>query len=281
MKLKLILVCTIATALFVLASCSGGSKSSGASLTDTKEISADNGKIIVGMELQFAPFETIDTAGNPAGLSVDIAYALGEYLNKEIVIEEMSYSGLISALLSGKIDLIISSMTITEARLEQVDFSDPYASSHLSLLINADSLVQTPADLNNAGIKVAVKKGTTGQIHAEASYPNAEILAFDKDSEGIMEVAQGRADVFIYDVYTIHKNHLLNPNTTRVYLEAINQDGIEKWGMAMRKNENELKSGVNAFIKEIQNNGKLNDIVGVHLTEIKKVFDDNNLRFFF
>lgn len=280
MKLKSILVGSSIIAMLILASCSGNS-SSQTSSSSSPAAAETSDKIVVGMELQFAPFETIDTNGKPAGLSVDIAYELGEYLDKEIVIEEMAYSGLIPALLSKKIDLIISSMTITDARLEQVDFSDPYASSHLSLLIHADSPVQGPADLNNAGIKVAVKKGTTGQIHAETSYPNAEILAFEKDSEGIMEVVQGRADVFIYDVYTIHKNHALNPNTTRVYLEAINQDGVEKWGMAMRKNEDELKSGVNAFIAEIQNNGKLDEIVGVHLTDIKKIFDDNNLEFFF
>ncbi len=279
MKFKLVFIGIVAATLLILTSCSGGSTNNTSTANSAAKVDAET--IVVGMELQFAPFETIDTDGNPDGLSVDLAYALGEYLGKNIVIEEMSYSGLISALLSGKIDLIISSMTITDARLEQVDFSDPYASSHLSLLINADSTVQGPDDLNNAGIKVAVKKGTTGQIHAETSYPNAEILAFEKDSEGIMEVSQGRADVFIYDVYTIHKNHMLHPNTTRVYLEAINQDGIEKWGMAMRKNEDELKSGVNAFIAEIQNNGQLSEIVAVHLTDIKKVFDDNNLKFFF
>ncbi len=218
---------------------------------------------------------------SPSGFSVDLANELGQYLGKKIQIEEMSYSALINALMSKKVDLIISSMTITEDRLQQVDFSDPYASSHLSLLINANSPVNTPEDLDNKDVKIAVKKGTTGHIFVEKNYPNAQILAFEKDSEAIMEVAQGRTDAFIYDVYTIHKNHLLNPNTTKVYLSAVNEGGQEQWGIALRKNETELKKGVNDFIKEIKSNGQLDNLVDSHLADMKKIFDENNLEFFF
>ncbi len=270
------LICSILFCVFII-SC--GSKNAKPNSTQNKTMDKD--KLIVGMELQFPPFETIDKNGKPYGLSVDLALALGDYLNKEIKIEEMSYSGLINALMSKKIDMIISSMTISSNRLEQIDFSEPYASSHLSLLINEKSLVQGPDDLNNKGIKIAVKRGTTGQIFAEKQYPNASISVFEKDAECIMEVVQGRVDVFVYDVYTIYKNHMLNPNTTRVYLEAINKGSIEKWGVAIRKNEESLKKGINDFIKEAKSNGKIDEIVDVHLSDMKRIFEENNLNFYF
>ena len=74
---------------------------------------------------------------------------------------------------------------------------------------------------------------------------------------------------------------MLNPNTTRVYLEAINKGSIEKWGVAIRKNEESLKKGINDFIKEAKSNGKIDEIVDVHLSDMKRIFEENNLNFYF
>ena len=74
------------------------------------------GKLIVGMELAYPPFEMRDAQGNPTGVSPDLAQALGEYLHEPVTIENMNFSGLIPALKTGKIDLIISSMTETPER---------------------------------------------------------------------------------------------------------------------------------------------------------------------
>src|SRR5690348_12058439 len=80
----------------------------------------------IGMELTYPPFEMVDEAGHPAGISVDIAKALGDYLGKKTVIRNIPFVGLIPALKSWKIDLIISSMTVTDERRRSIDFSDPY-----------------------------------------------------------------------------------------------------------------------------------------------------------
>lgn len=86
-------------------------------------------ELVVGMELAYPPFEMTDEEGNPTGISIDMAYALGEYLDRPIRIENMAYNGLVPALQSGKVDLIISSMTINEERMKTVDFSNPYANT--------------------------------------------------------------------------------------------------------------------------------------------------------
>ena len=81
--------------------------------------------MVVAMELAYPPFETKDDAGNPIGVSVDLAKAFGESIGREVVIENIAWDGLIPALQTGKVDMIISSMTITADRKEVVDFSDP------------------------------------------------------------------------------------------------------------------------------------------------------------
>ena len=241
----------------------------------------DKDEIVIGMELQFPPFETITKDGKPYGISVDMAEALGKYLGKKVRIEEVAYSGLIPALTSNKIDLIISSMTITDERKEQIDFSDAYANAYLSLLIAKDSKVQTPEDLNNKDVIIAVKKGTTGQILAQKVYPDAKLVVFEKESEAVQEVSQGKADAFIYDVYSIYKNAKELPNTTRAYLKPISNEDTGSWGVGMRKNDTDLKNKVNEFLKAYAADGTREEIINKHLGEVKQTFDKEKIPFFF
>jgi polar amino acid transport system substrate-binding protein len=143
---------------------------------------AGSDKLVVGMELAYPPFETTDASNQPTGISVDFAKALGAELGREVTIEDVAWSGLIPALQTKKVDLIISSMTITEERRQSIDFSVPYAQSNLALLIAKDSPVRSYADLDQSGRILAVKKGSTGHIYAQAHLRNATIMVFDKES---------------------------------------------------------------------------------------------------
>src|SRR5262245_39406388 len=100
-------------------------------------------KLIVGMELAYPPFEMTDTQGQPTGVSVDLARALGKQLAKEVEIQNIPFDGLIPALKTRKIDLIISSMTATPERAESIDFSEPYLKTGLCLLTGKNSSIQT------------------------------------------------------------------------------------------------------------------------------------------
>lgn len=158
------------------------------------------------MELAYPPFETKDEEGNAMGISVDFSNAFGEYLGREVVIENISWDGLIPALQTGKVDMVISSMTITDEREEVVDFSIPYANAMLALLTNKDSGIESFEDMNIAGRKIAVKTGSTGYFYAEENLPEAEIAALPDESACVTEVSQGKADGFIYDQLTIYRN---------------------------------------------------------------------------
>src|SRR5204863_4234660 len=91
--------------------------------------------LVIGMELKYPPFEMVDQQGRAAGISVEMARALGKFLEREVRIENIPFDGLIPALKTGKIDLIISSMTETAERAQSIDFSELYLRTGLCLLI--------------------------------------------------------------------------------------------------------------------------------------------------
>ena len=92
-------------------------------------------KLLVGMELAYPPFEMRDERGEPAGVSVDLARALGAALGLPVEIQNLPFDGLLPALKTGKIDLILSSMTATPERAQSIDFSEPYLQTGLCLLV--------------------------------------------------------------------------------------------------------------------------------------------------
>ena len=118
----------------------------------------DTNELIVGMELAYPPFETKDEYGNPTGVSVDLARAFGEFANRTVKIENVSWDGLIPALQAGKVDVVISSMTISEERKGKIDFSKPYAKALLALLANSETDINKAEDLDREGKKVAVDR---------------------------------------------------------------------------------------------------------------------------
>lgn len=236
-------------------------------------------KLIVAMELAYPPFETKDDAGNPSGVSVDLAKAFGEYIGKEVEIVNTAWDGLIPSLTTGKADLVISSMTITDKRKEEVDFSIPYANAFLAILANKDSGIQSIDDLNHPDKKVAVKTGSTGHIYANEHLKDAQIIALADESACVTEVSQGKADGFLYDQLTIYRNHLKNADTTTaIYIPF--QD-VEYWGVAVKKGNTELLDQLNAFIEKYAAEGGFDKLTEKYLSEEKKAFEELGFQWFF
>lgn len=225
--------------------------------------------LVVGMELAYPPFEMTDLKGKPSGVSVDLAIDLAKSLGRPVIIQNTAFDGLIPALKTGKVDLVISSMTATTEREKSIDFSDPYLSTGLCLLLKKDSAAQGINDLDKAGVKVAVKKGTTGHLYASSKLKNAEILVLDKESAAVLEVTQGKADAFIYDQMSIYQNWQRNKVTTKALLEPFQ---TEYWAVGLRKGNDELKSKVNQFIKEYREKGGFEQLGERHLKEMKSEF---------
>jgi polar amino acid transport system substrate-binding protein len=228
----------------------------------------DPAPLRVGMELASPPFEMADTQGKPAGVSVDLAFALGEHLKRPVLIQNLPFDGLIPSLRTGRIDLIISSMTATPERAKIVTFSDPYLTTGLCLLIGKNSKLQSVADLDQKHHVVAVKQGTTGHLYAR-TLQNARVVVLDRESACVLEVVQSKADAFIYDQFSVLKYWEQNPDTTRAVLQAFQ---TESWAVALRKGDAPLQSEVNAFLNAYRATGGFDRLAERWLAQPKKTF---------
>lgn len=236
--------------------------------------------LVVAMELQFPPFEMTSAEGKPTGISVEMAKALGDALGRPVKIENTAWVGLIPSLQTGKADLIISSMSITEERKKVVDFSDPYAFSGLTLLIHGESSVKSYRDLSQPGVVTAVKTGTTGALWAQDNLPSDQVRIYDEVAACALEVSQGKADAFIYDPLTTFSLQQKFTGSTRVNLENL-PGTVGGWGVALKKGREDLRQGVNNFIADFRENGGFKRLEKKYLTELAAEFERADLPSFF
>ena len=215
-------------------------------------LNAADKPLVVGMDLSYPPFETRDTTGAPTGVSVDLAKALGEFLHRPVQIENIPFAGLIPALKTSRIDLVLSSMTATPERAQSIDFSDPYLQTGLCLLAGVKTDIQSIADADRAGRSVAVVKGTTGHIYATQQLKKARVLILDQPASCVLEVAQGKADAFLFDQLSTLQNWHKNPDTTRAILTPFQ---AETWAIGLRKGNDALRVQVNAFLADYKAKG--------------------------
>ncbi len=230
------------------------------------------------MELAYPPFEMRDASGEPSGVSVDLARALGEKLGQPVEIQNLPFAGLIPALRTGKIDLIISSMTATPERAESIDFSEPYLQTGLCLLVSAKSGIQSIAEADRAGRAVAVVKGTTGHVFAGQKIKAARVLVFDKPAACVLEVSQGKSDAFIIDQMTALENWRKNIATTRAVLTPFQE---ESWAIGLRKGRDDLRAKVNAFLAGHRASGGFDALGDKWLAEQKGEFKKLGVPFVF
>lgn len=232
----------------------------------------------VGMELSYPPFEMVCIDGSPCGISVDIAQAFGEYLKKQTLIQNISFTGLIPSLRNGIVDVIISSLTVTEERNRAIAFSDPYATSGLCLLISLKSTVEEIQDVNMPGIVIVVKSGTTGELYAKKHLHLATVRVLDKEAMCVLEVIQGKADAFIYDQLSVYSNWQKNLKTTKANLIP-----FEKafWAFGIKKNNPELLAQANLFIQKFREEGGFDKLADKYLPEQKKAFKELGVPFVF
>ncbi|MGF1450846.1 MAG: transporter substrate-binding domain-containing protein [Opitutales bacterium] len=233
--------------------------------------------LIVGMDLSYPPFEMTDDAGKPSGVSVDLATALAEFLDRELVVQNMPFAGLIPALRTGRVDVVISSLTRTEERAKAIDFSEPYFRVGLALLVSRDSDVEAATELNASGRTVAVRTGTTGALWAAENLPEANVLTFQRESEALQEVLQARADAFIYDQISVARQAAQNPERARAILEPLQS---EFWAIGLPK-DSPLTAKVNAFLEAFRSEDRFEALADRYLADEKAAFAEQDVPFAF
>ncbi|WP_027185776.1 transporter substrate-binding domain-containing protein [Desulfovibrio inopinatus] len=225
------------------------------------------GKLIVGMELKFWPFEYTDEQGNAVGFDVDIAKQAAKELGVELEIKDMEWTGLIPALQAGKIDIIISGITGTLERAKSMTFTDAYFTTGLCTLLSTKRAndVTDVDQLNAEGRILAVKTGTTADLVASKRFPKAKINRYKDETSCVQEVVNGRADAFFYDQISIGKHHKQYPKETKAILKPFT---YEPYCIAMRKGDFDLWQWLEMYLQTIKNNGTLDTLRAKYFGDI-------------
>lgn len=156
------------------------------------------GKLRVGLS-SFVPWAMRAKDGTFIGFEIDVATAVAEDMGVELEIIPTAWDGLIPALLTKKIDIIIAGMSITPARNLQVNFTVPYSTSGLGLVANRElaAEMKTAADFNRPDVVFALRRGTAPVNYVRKHMPQAELRQFDDEASAKQEVINGRAHAWI------------------------------------------------------------------------------------
>lgn len=237
---------------------------------------SSSGVLRVGMDLTYPPFEMLDATGQPDGVGVRLAEALATYLGRSLKIVPMEFEGLIPALKSGHIDLIISSLTANDERRESIDFSEPYAFTGLAILAGNHTDVQSVEDLKKPGRIITAKSGTTGEAWSRKNLTEAKVVVFTDQAACVTDVAQGRADAFIYDQLSIYSYHMQNRDTTRGLLRPFVE---ESWAIGVAKGRDTLRQQVNEFLVSFRSQDGFNQLGERYLKDEKKLLEEMGIPF--
>jgi polar amino acid transport system substrate-binding protein len=169
-------------------------------------------------------------------------------------------------------------MTATPERAQSIDFSEPYLKTGLCLLVGAKTDLQTIADADRAGRTVAVVKGTTGHLYATQQLKAARVLVLDQPASCVLEVAQGKAEAFLFDQMSVLQNWRRNPETTRALLTPFQS---ESWAIGLKKGNDDLRAQVNAFLSAYRAQGGFDQLGDRWLAAQKAEFKQLGVPFIF
>jgi len=197
--------------------------------------------------------------GEFTGVEPDLARAMAAEMGKTVQFVEMRWEDLTDALLDGKVDIIMSGMTITPARLMRVNFADPYLKAGQTILARRTDAVLIQVSLFDAKTKIGAQKATTGDFWAKQNCARNDRRLFTTASLGAKALVSGQIDAFICDApvnwWLASENEAAGLVVVGGYLTD------ESLGWAIRKDDPALLEAANRFIAEGRENGELEAII--------------------
>ena len=227
-------------------------------------------KLIVATNAEFAPFEYLD-GDEFKGIDMDIIKAYGEYANIEIEIKNMDFDATLLSVSTNKADLAIAAITKNEKREETLSFSNSYYTANQVVIVKEDSVYSSLTSekeildaLSNDNAKIGCQRGTTGQYYIEGSsdwdftgIANASCKTYDNGALAVTDLVKGNLDAVIIDEAPA-KLYCQKIEGTKLLDIVLTQ---EEYCIAVNKGNEELINSLNAFITEIKNNGKYDEII--------------------
>jgi len=216
------------------------------------------GTLRIGTEGAYPPFNMVDENGNLHGFDIDISNALCERIERECTFVKQDWDGILPALLAGKYDIVVASMSITEERKQAVDFTDKYYTNKLQFIAAKDKdLTVTPEGM--AGLSAGAQRATVSAQWVEENMPDLDVKLYDTQENAYLDLASGRIDAVIADVLVNYE--WLNSEAGAGFEfkgePVFDNDVI---GIALRKGEDDLREELNAAIKAIVADGTYAEI---------------------
>ena len=217
---------------------------------------SDN-KLVMATNAAFPPYESVE-GSQIVGIDPEIAKLIADDLGMELVIEDMAFDSIIAAVQSGKADIAMAGMTVTEDRKQNIDFSDPYTEAAQVIVVRKDSDVAGPDDLT--GKSIGVQIGTTGDIYAE-DIEGATIERYSKFFEAINALSQGKIDAVIVDREP-GKVFVSDSDDLKMVDEEFT---VEEYAIGVAKNNTELLNKINESLKKLKDSGEIDKIIDKYI----------------
>ena len=210
----------------------------------------------VGTDAAYEPFEYIDEDGNFAGFDIELITMIAEEMGRKLELQNVQWDGIIPGLMNGNYDCLISAMTITEERMKQINFSDPYFTIKQAIVVREnDESITGAADL--VGKTIAVQNGTTGDLYA-SQIEGVRMKRFDTNPQAIQELLNKNADAAVMVDLVAYQ---AIAKMSGLKMIEIPDAEVENYGIGVKKGNEELLAGINKALATLRANGKLDALI--------------------
>lgn len=237
-----------------------------------------SGKLVMYTNAAFPPYEFLGQNGEFVGIDVEIGKAIAEKLGVTLEVQNANFDGIISAIASGKGDLAISGITITDERAQHVDFSEPYFKGAQSLVIPENSDIRTLEDLSSK--VVGAQTGSTGYLYIEdennsglLSEQPCDLRAYQTPTDAMMALCDGKLDAVVVD--DVVADQLVNNQAGMISIPLVAADGTraeESYAIAIAKGNEDLLAIVNEVLEEMESEG----LIDQYFTEYSNLISETN-----
>ena len=223
---------------------------------------AEKPKLIMATNAAFPPYEYYE-GGKIVGIDAEAAAAIAEKLGYELVIDDMDFNAIITAVATGKADIGMAGMTVTDERLQNVNFSDSYATGVQVVIVKEDSEIKTVDDLfaEGASFKIGVQEATTGDIYCCDDFGEENVLKYKTGADAVAALLSGKVDCVVIDNEPAKAFVAANEGLIILDTEYVEED----YAIAVALENTELLEKINQALEELVEEGVLADIVNKYI----------------
>ena len=237
-----------------------------AAQTDAEVTTIEAGKLHMATNAAFPPYEMISDNGGYEGIDVEVATMIAEKLGLELVVDDMEFGSVITSVQSGKADIAMAGLTVTEERKQNVDFTASYATGVQVIIVPEDSDIKTVDDLANDKM-IGVQDGTTGYIYcsadvADGGYGEDHVTSYPNGAMAIEALKGGKVDAVVIDNEPAKAFVAANEGLKILDTEYI----VENYAIGISKDNPGLRDAVDKALQELIADGSVQKIVDKYIT---------------